>query len=125
MLSRLFNAFGNAPVQGSEKVQVVDAATIRGWWEAGEVVLIDVRERDENAAERIEGALNLPLSSFNPAQVPIPPEGKRLVIHCRSGVRCGSASNLLLAAGWDGEIVRMQGGIMGWASAGAPTVRGS
>ncbi|RAU22461.1 rhodanese-like domain-containing protein [Paramagnetospirillum kuznetsovii] len=125
MLSRLFNAFGAPSAPGGGKVQVVDPVTIRRWWEAGEVVLIDVRERDENAAERIEGALNLPLSSFNPAEVPVPPEGKRLVIHCRSGVRCGSATNLLLAAGWDGEITRMEGGLMGWTAFGGPTKRGS
>ncbi|OAN49614.1 sulfurtransferase [Paramagnetospirillum marisnigri] len=124
MLSRLFNAFGSEPTPGSDQVQVVDAATVRAWWQAGEVVLIDVRERDENAAERIEGAINLPLSTFNPADMPRPDEGKRLVIHCRSGVRCGSATNLLLAAGWDTPIHRLKGGIIGWAAAGGPTVRG-
>lgn len=120
MLSRFFKS-----ASGDDKVQIVDPATIRSWWEVGDVVLVDVRERDEYAAERIAGSINLPLSSFNPAEVPKPAEGKRLVLHCRSGVRCGSASQHLLAAGWEGEIVRMQGGILGWAGAGCPTVRGS
>ena len=125
MFSRFFGALSGVGKPGSEKVLVVDPATIRGWWEAGEVVLIDVRERDEYAAECIPGSVNLPLTSFNPAQVPKPEAGKRLVIHCRSGVRCGTASAHLVAAGWEGEIVRMLGGIMGWRSAGGPTRRGS
>ncbi len=125
MFSRLFGGLGGAVRPGGDKVQVVDPATIRGWWEAGEVVLIDVRERDEYAAENIPGSINLPLTSFNPALVPKPEAGKRLVIHCRSGVRCGTASAHLVASDWEGDIVRMQGGIIGWKSAGGPTRRGS
>ena len=125
MFSRLFGGFGAQAQPADERVRVVDPATIRGWLDAGEVVLVDVREANEFASENIPGAINLPLSSFNPALVPKPEVGKRLVIHCRSGVRCGSAAGLLLAAGWEGEINRMQGGIMGWASMGGPLRRGS
>ena len=124
MFSRLFGALG-AGQADSDKVQVIDPATIRGWWEAGEVVLVDVRERDEYAAENIPGSINLPLTSFNPALVPKPESGKRLVIHCRSGMRCGTASAHLVASGWEGDIIRMKGGIMGWKSVGGTTRRGS
>lgn len=122
MFSRLFSG---SSASKPDTVRVEDPATIRGWLEAGQVVLIDVRERDEHAAERIEGALNLPLSCFDPARVPKPGAGQHLVIHCRSGVRCGTASGQLVAAGWDGEIVRMQGGILGWKAAGGPTRQGT
>ncbi|EME68546.1 rhodanese-related sulfurtransferase [Paramagnetospirillum caucaseum] len=121
MLSRLF---GLSPSPASDKVHVVEPAQIRQWWEAGSIVLVDVRESDEYAAEAIAGSINLPLSTFDPARMPRPEEGKRLVIHCRSGVRCGTATAKLLAAGWDGEINRMQGGILGWKAAGGPTVPG-
>ncbi|WP_096702372.1 rhodanese-like domain-containing protein [Magnetospirillum sp. 15-1] len=119
MLSRLF---GLSSSPGSDKVHVVDPSQIRQWWEAGSVVLVDVREPDEHAAESIAGSISLPLSSFDPARMPKPEEGKRLVIHCRSGVRCGTATEKLLAAGWDGEIHRMKGGILGWKACGGPTV---
>lgn len=121
MLSRLF---GQSSSSANDKIQVIDAATVRRWWEEGSIVLVDVREPDEHAAERIEGAVNLPLSSFDPAAVPVPPEGKRLVIHCRSGVRCGTASERLAAAGWTGDIHRLQGGILGWKACGGPTRSG-
>jgi rhodanese-related sulfurtransferase len=125
MFSRLFGNSEKAAQSEGEQIQVVDPATIRTWWDAGQVVLVDVRERDEHAAERIEGAINLPLSSFNPAQIPKPEAGQHLVIHCRSGVRCGTASGHLAASGWKGEIVRMRGGILGWKAADYPTRRGS
>jgi len=122
MFSKLFGGGGAA---GTDKVQVIDPAIIRQWWEAGSVVLVDVREPNECAVERIEGALNLPLSSFNPARMPAVEAGKHLVIHCRSGVRCGTATGQLLAAGYDGEIIRMRGGIIGWKACGGPTRSGA
>ena len=125
MFSRLFGNSGAAAQAEGDKIRVVDPSTIRAWWEAGTVVLVDVRERDEYAAENIEGAINLPLSSFNAAQIPKLEAGQHLVIHCRSGVRCGTASGHLAASGWEGEIIRMRGGILGWKAADCPTRRGS
>ncbi len=121
MLSRLF---GLSSSPASDKVHVVAPSQIRLWWEAGSIVLVDVREPDEYAADSIAGSINLPLSSFDPARMPVIEADKRLVIHCRSGVRCGTATEKLLAAGWGGEIHRMQGGILGWKASGGPTVPG-
>lgn len=117
MFNRLFaNLFPAQP----DNVRVVDPAEVRRWYEAGEVVLVDVREANEFAAEHIPGAHHLPLSAFDPGRVPAT-AGRRLVIHCRSGQRCGMAAARLAASGYQGEILRMQGGLMGWKSAGGPT----
>lgn len=123
MLNRLFGMF-SAPPMG-DNVRVVPAAEVRRWIEAGEVVLVDVREAGEHAAEAIPGALSLPLSTFDPAKLPVVPEGKKLVLHCRSGQRCGMAAARLVAAGYTGDINRLEGGIMGWRSAGGPTRPGN
>ena len=47
-------------------------ARLRQGLEAGEIVLVDVREPGEYAAERIHGALLFPLSTFDPAALPDP-----------------------------------------------------
>ncbi len=107
----------------SDLVRFVDPGSVRQWLDAGEAVLIDVRESDEHAAERIAGALFNPLSGFDPAQVPAL-DGRKLVLHCRSGVRCGRAAELLVQAGHAGPIYRMQGGILGWKAAGNLTITG-
>lgn len=122
MLNRLFGLFSAPPL--GDNVHVVPAAEVRRWVEAGEVVLVDVREVGEHAAEAIPGALNLPLSTFDPAKLPTVPEGKKLVLHCRSGQRCGMAAARLVASGYTGDIHRLEGGIMGWRGAGGPTRRG-
>lgn len=90
--------------------------------DAGTILLVDVREPDEIAVERIPGAESLPLSTFDPAALP-DPAGKRLVFSCRSGQRSQRAAAFAQAAGLPYEE-HMQGGILGWKSAGLPTERG-
>lgn len=90
--------------------------------DAGEAYVLDVREPNEYAEAHIEGAELMPLSRFDPAAVR-PPAGKQLIIHCRSGVRCGMASEALRSTGYTGPISRMTGGLIAWTEAGLPTVR--
>lgn len=101
-----------------EEVHEVDAAVLRGWLDRGEAVLVDVREPGEHAAERIEGSLLAPLSTFDPRAVPVP-DGLRLVLYCRSGNRSGQAGRRLLAAGFTG-IHHLRGGLLAWREAGCP-----
>lgn len=103
-------------------IRLEATATIHDWMARGDVTLIDVREPQEWAQARIPGAVLLPLSSFDPAAVTVPP-GKKLVFHCRSGVRCGAAAELLASAGRapkDAPIHRLAGGILAWIAAGLP-----
>ncbi len=104
------------------RIEMVDPQTARVWIERGEAVLVDVREPHEYALERIQGATLVPLSAFDPRSIPSA-EGKRLLLMCASGVRCGMASELLARSGYP-EIYRLAGGIMGWKAAGGPVVHG-
>lgn len=107
-------------------IRIETPATIHDWMVRGEAVLIDVREPQEWAQARIPGAVLLPLSSFDAAAVAVP-AGKKLVFHCRSGVRCGAAAELLAASGQapkDAPIHRLGGGILAWAQAGLPIEQG-
>ena len=104
------------------KIEMVDPQTARNWIERGEVVVVDVREPHEFALERIDGATLVPLSAFDPRAIP-ETDGKRLLLMCASGVRCGMASELLVRSGRM-EIYRLAGGIMGWKAAGGAVVHG-
>lgn len=88
----------------------------------GEVLLIDVREPHEIAQVRIPGAVNVPLSTFNPSALP-DPEGKRVVFSCRSGVRSVTASEAaqLVHKTYNSH---MAGGIIAWGQAGLPVEQG-
>jgi rhodanese-related sulfurtransferase len=96
----------------------VEAATVREWMERGEALVVDVREPDEHARERIEGAVLMPLSRFNAAALPRP-DGRRVVFHCKGGRRAAEAVARARSAGI-AECLNLKGGIEGWKSAGLP-----
>jgi addiction module HigA family antidote len=92
---------------------------VNDWLEAGEIVLVDVRETSEYEREHIAGALLLPLSSFDPEMFPAIP-GKRVVLHCAVGKRSEAAGKMLINEGHD-DIVHMTGGMDAWKADGFPT----
>jgi rhodanese-related sulfurtransferase len=88
----------------------------------GRYLLIDVREPNEVAAEAYPGAVVVPLSSFDPKDIP-DPGGKQVVFACRSGKRSVTASLAAQAAGFAYDK-HLAGGILGWKAAGLPTETG-
>jgi rhodanese-related sulfurtransferase len=90
----------------------------RGLAEAS-VLLVDVREPNETALERYPGAVIVPLSSFDPAQIP-DPQGRQVVFACRSGRRSVTASQAAQAQGLPYDA-HLAGGILAWKAAGLPT----
>jgi rhodanese-related sulfurtransferase len=83
------------------------------------MLLVDVREPNETAVERYPGAVIVPLSSFDPSQIP-DPQGKRVVFACRSGRRSVTASQAAQASGLPYDA-HLAGGILAWKAAGLPT----
>jgi rhodanese-related sulfurtransferase len=85
----------------------------------GRVLLVDVREPNETALERIPGSVLVPLSAFDPGDIP-DPNGREVVFSCRSGRRSVTAS---LAAQEQGFPYgsHLAGGILAWKAAGLPT----
>jgi rhodanese-related sulfurtransferase len=85
----------------------------------GRILLVDVRERNETALERYPGAVEVPLSEFDPADIP-DPEGRQVVFACRSGKRSVTASLAAQADGF-GYDAHLTGGLLAWKAAGLPT----
>ena len=83
----------------------------------GGATLVDVREADEHARERIPGARNLPLSRLEEAELAVH-QGKPVLFHCRSGARtAGNADRLAAKAGLC-EAYVVEGGLDAWKRAG-------
>jgi rhodanese-related sulfurtransferase len=83
-------------------------------------VLVDIREADEHARERIPGARHHALSRID-AENPVRPGDDVLVFHCRSGARTKANAPRLLAAGGSCETYVLEGGLEAWKKAGLPT----
>lgn len=103
-------------------VENLTVEQVKAGLEGGSILLVDVREPNELDAERIPGAIDFPLSSFDPSALP-DPEGKRLVFTCRSGRRSVTASEAAQAAGLPHDA-HMAGGILAWKAAGFDTKTG-
>lgn len=101
-------------------VETISATDLDLLIECGDVVLIDVRSPWEYADGRIDGALNAPLSHFDPAVLPVD-ETRETILYCGSGNRSGQAAKLL--AEHLGTAVRhLEGGMGAWNDAGLEAV---
>jgi len=88
----------------------------------GRLLLVDVREPNEVAAEAYPDGIVVPLSSFDPKAIP-DPAGKEVVFACRSGKRSVTASLAAQSAGL-ADDKHLAGGMLGWKAAGLPTKTG-
>ncbi len=99
----------------------VTAQELDAMLRAGDAVVIDVREADEFADGHIPGAINMPLSTFQPSRLPQAP-GKKLVLTCLGGKRSGMALDKCSVA--EAEVdTHLAGGFGAWAAARLPVER--
>jgi rhodanese-related sulfurtransferase len=99
----------------------VTATDLNALLKSGTALLVDVREADEFAAEHIAGAVNMPLSSFQPSQLP-DAGGRTIILQCAGGKRSGMALDKCAAA----QAVidtHLAGGIAAWKAAGLPVTQ--
>lgn len=88
---------------------------------AGNIILVDVREPNEFAFERIHGALLHPLSTFEPKAIPTD-SARKVVFQCGSGKRSRAALDAFMAA-TGADASHMAGGMMLWKKSALPCVQ--
>lgn len=89
--------------------------------DAGQALVIDVREVDEFAAGHIPGAVNMPLSTFQASRLPSE-AGKVLVLACLGGKRSGMALDKCANAQAVVDT-HLAGGFGAWRAAQLPITR--
>ncbi len=104
---------------GSARIKDLTPTEVSARMAKGEIVLIDVREPQEFAAGRIHGALNFPLSTFDPKALPVPAD-RTIVFQCGSGKRSAMAVERCQQAGLNIDC-HLAGGISEWMAAGLRT----
>ena len=89
---------------------------------SGACIIVDVREPDEHARERIAGAKSVPLSSLTAARIAAL-GSKSVVVHCKSGRRSADAAMRCAELTSRGiSVANLRGGIDAWKAQGLPTV---
>lgn len=81
--------------------------------------LLDVREPEEYAAAKLEGAHLIPLNEL-PGRLAELPKDRPLVVLCHHGVRSAHAVHHLREAGYD--ALNMSGGIAAWSREIDPSI---
>lgn len=109
-------------VCAADAAGVIDMNGVKTGLETGRILLVDVRERHEFTAGHVPGAINLPLSRFDPATLPKPAD-KVVVVMCRSGHRAGQAQAIAASAGRT-DVVDYAGSMIEWTAAGGPIATG-
>lgn len=104
---------------GLNRLQTVNAQTLKQLLAQQAVRLIDVREPSEYAGEHIPDATLIPLSNFDARKIP-QDDGKKLVLYCRSGNRSTMAAQKLFDTGFT-AVTHLDGGLSAWKEAGYPT----
>jgi rhodanese-related sulfurtransferase len=103
-------------------MKTIDAATAKQWLAKGEAIMIDVREPAEHAAENIAGATLIPLATVSKQMLP-DAQGKKIIVHCRSGMRSANACAKLLVEDPTLDLYNLEGGIIAWAKMGSAVAK--
>ena len=103
-------------------IEEITATDLKGRMDAGDdIQLIDVRQPEEWAFAKIEGAKLIPLGEILKRMGEID-ENRETVLHCKAGVRSARAGEALKQAGFKGEVKSLRGGITAWSNEVDPKV---
>ena len=98
-----------------DEVDVKEAARAA---QAGEVLLLDVREDDEWAAGHAPDAVHVPMGQLRQDTVP---RDRPVLVVCRVGGRSAAVAQALEQLQYD--VANVAGGMLTWSAAGLPVVR--
>lgn len=104
------------------RITEVDAQGMGAAREGG-AVIVDVREPDEFAQGRVEGAVNIPRGVAEmgiPRLVPDP--GTRIICYCGGGGRSALVADNLRQMGYT-NVESLAGGFQAWARSGGKVIR--
>lgn len=103
-------------------MEEITATELKNRMDAGDdIQLIDVRQPDEYAFAKIEGAKLIPLGEIIQRMGELD-ESRETVVQCKMGGRSARAIEALRAAGYKGDLKNMRGGITAWSNEVDPKV---
>lgn len=103
-------------------IEEISATDLKRRLDAGDdIQLIDVRQPEEWAFAKIEGAKLIPLGEIIKRMGEID-ENRETVLHCKMGMRSARAVEILKQAGFQGELKNLKGGITAWSNEVDPKV---
>ncbi|MFJ1704391.1 adenylyltransferase/sulfurtransferase MoeZ [Kitasatospora sp. NPDC088346] len=103
--------------QAAAQGATITSKQLKEWLDEDEdIFLIDVREPNEYEIVSIPGATLIPKNEFlMGTALEKMPQDKKIVLHCKTGVRSAEVLAVLKSAGF-GDAVHLGGGVIGWVN---------
>ena len=86
-----------------------------------DIQIIDVREDHEVAIGTIPNSVHIPLAQILTRMNEIDPN-RETVVHCKMGGRSARAIDALQRSGYQGRLMNLKDGIIGWSNEVDPSV---
>src|SRR5437588_7093043 len=103
------------------EIDETDAAHARKLIEAGDPLIVDVREQDEWDEGHIPGAIHIPRGNLESrVEQALPDRERPVVVYCAGGSRSAFAAKTLEELGYD-TVWSLAGGYTEWKRNGFPT----
>ena len=113
----------SADAQEAAAGSTITAAELKAMLDRDDdILLVDVREQNEYEIVSIPGAVLIPKDQFlNGAALERMPQDRRIVLHCKSGVRSAECLAVVKNAGFS-DAVHLGGGVLSWISTVDPSL---
>ena len=105
------------------RITEVSQEEFRQWFEQNkDMVILDVREANDHAHSRIEGAINIPRGVVElEIEDTVPDKRKPIVAYCGGGGRSAMVADVLQKMGYE-NVFSLQGGYKQWKEKPYPTL---
>jgi len=113
----------SAEAQEAASDSTITAAELKAMLDRDDdIFLIDVREPNEYEIVSIPGAVLIPKDQFlSGAALERMPQDRRIVLHCKTGVRSAECLAVVKSAGFS-DAVHVGGGVISWVNTVDPTL---
>ncbi len=103
--------------QAAAAGSTITSKQLKEWQDENEdIFLVDVREPNEYEIVSIPGATLIPKGEFLMGNaLELMPQDKKIVLHCKTGVRSAEVLAVLKSAGFS-DAVHLGGGVVGWVN---------
>ena len=108
------------------KIENLSPDAVEAELASGDAVLVDIRDSEEQANGRIDGAIHISrgmlefrADTTSPYHDEHLDPSKRVILHCASGGRSALAAATLKEMGYD-RVAHLDGGLNAWKEAGKP-----
>lgn len=105
--------------QKMSNIEIINCETLKKWIDNDDAIVIDVREAHEYDAAHIKGAILIPVGTCTAQSIPHNPD-KKIVFHCKAGIRGGNACQICAEAMPEKTVYNLEGGLDAWVAKGLP-----